>query len=95
MLEKLKVILDIQELDMKMIRLMRLKKERQQELDHIHSVKADIVQQLGEKEGDVKQIKKDIMLLEVEEKELVAKVKEAEKKQSLKCQKNVRNVKAQ
>ena len=36
MLQSLKAILDIQEFDMKMIRLMRLKRERMKELDLDH-----------------------------------------------------------
>ena len=44
MQEALKVIIDIQELDMKMIRLMRLKKERQRELEQI-AVKDKAIEQ--------------------------------------------------
>ena len=44
MLQTLKVILDIQELDMKMIRLMRLKKERLKELEHIDSLRQELAQ---------------------------------------------------
>ena len=40
MLKALKTILEIQELDMQMIQLMRLKKERQKELDNINAVKS-------------------------------------------------------
>jgi hypothetical protein len=39
MLEALKIILDIQEFDMKMIRLMRLKNERKKELDTIFALR--------------------------------------------------------
>ncbi len=39
MQEALKLILDVQEIDMQMIRLMRLKRERQKELNNIASIK--------------------------------------------------------
>ena len=42
MLHTLKIVLDIQELDMKMIRLMRLKKERLKELEHIDSLRQEL-----------------------------------------------------
>ena len=50
MQEALKVIIDIQELDMKMIRLMRLKKERQRELNQIESLRKELRQQFEEKQ---------------------------------------------
>ncbi len=37
MLDALKVILEIQELDMKMIQLMHIKRQRQKELDSINA----------------------------------------------------------
>ena len=45
MQEDLKHILEIQEYDMQIIQLMRLKKERQNELDNINSVKSDLSHQ--------------------------------------------------
>ena len=48
MLKQLKVILEIQEYDMKMIRLMRLKKERSQELEHINALRHELSKVSGE-----------------------------------------------
>ena len=48
MLHSLKGILDIQELDMKMIRLMRLKRERSKELEHIDSLRQGMRQRMRE-----------------------------------------------
>jgi len=42
MQEGLKDILDIQELDMKMIRLMRVKKERQKEIQQIEDLRKEL-----------------------------------------------------
>ena len=47
MQESLKIILEIQELDMKMLRLTRVKKERQKELEHIHALKTDFHKQVA------------------------------------------------
>lgn len=48
--ESLKVVLDIQELDMKMLRLMRVRKERARELEQIAELRRDLHAQLEEKE---------------------------------------------
>ena len=53
MLPSLKVVLDIQELDMKMIRLMRLKKERLKELEHIDSLRQELTKQQSDKEIEI------------------------------------------
>jgi len=82
MYEALKTIIDIQELDMQMIQLMRLKKERQKELDTIKSVKEALLQQASVKEKEILEIKKDIRLFEGEVSELVAKFKKLEGQQS-------------
>lgn len=82
MLEALKIILDIQELDMKMIRLMRLKRDRTKELDQIESLKKEIRQQLELRKGQVLETKKDIKLKEVEAKEVNERIKSCENKQS-------------
>ena len=46
MQESLRPVLDIQELDIKMIRLMRLKQQRSKELEQIESLKVELNQQL-------------------------------------------------
>ncbi|MDR3624233.1 MAG: C4-type zinc ribbon domain-containing protein [Chlamydiales bacterium] len=82
MQESLKVILEIQELDMKMIRLMRVKKERQKELEHINAIKADFLQQSELKEKEVLEIKKEIRVAESLIAEANAKIERLETKQN-------------
>lgn len=82
MLEVLKVVLEIQELDMKLIRLVRLKNERKKELKDIHSVKEDLEEQLHNKEQEIKEIRKDIRVCEGQILEAKEKIKELEHRQS-------------
>lgn len=82
MLKALKTILEIQELDMQMIQLMRLKKERQRELENINSVKTDLRQQAMVKEGEIIELKKDIRLGEGDVSEIAAKLKKLEAQQN-------------
>jgi len=82
MQEALKQILDIQELDMKMIRLMKLKLERQKELNNLNKIKSDLDEQLQIKKSDITDIKKDIKLMELEVEEINEKIKKLESQQS-------------
>jgi predicted nucleic acid-binding Zn-ribbon protein len=82
MLESLKVILDIQELDIKMIRLMRLKHDRQKELTHLQSIKSDLEQSGERKKEEILELKKTIKLIELEVSEVVAKIKKLDAQQS-------------
>lgn len=82
MLEALKEILDIQELDMKMIQLMTIKKQRQKEMDSIHGNKENLKQRLLNKENDIVEMKKLIRLAEGEHADILAKVKKLEAQQS-------------
>lgn len=77
----LKHILEIQELDMQMIQLMRLKKERQAELNSINSVKETLRHQAEAKETEILELKKNIRLAEGEISELAAKFKKLESQQ--------------
>jgi len=81
MLESLKKIIDIQEFDMKMIRLMRLKKERQKELDHIDSLRRDLQAQLEEKENEISELNQNISNQETKIVEFEEKIKQLEAKQ--------------
>ena len=76
MLQSLKVVLDIQELDMKMIRLMRLKKERLKELEHIDSLRQELMHQQKEKEEEISDLSRNIATQE----EKIAEIKERVKK---------------
>jgi len=81
MLQALKVILEIQELDMKMIQLMHLKRQRQKELDNINANKNTMRQKLSDKETEVTEIKKIIRLAEGDHNEVLAKIKKLEGQQ--------------
>lgn len=81
MLEALKSILEIQELDIKMIRLMRLKKQRQNELSQIEDLKTELKEQYGLKEEEIKDLQKQIVALEDKITELNTKHKQLEDQQ--------------
>ncbi len=82
MLSELKVILEIQELDMKMIRLMRLKKERMKELQHIESLRRDLRQQQVDKEAELSELSRTITNQETKIQEIQERVKKLESRQS-------------
>ncbi|MGD2170093.1 MAG: C4-type zinc ribbon domain-containing protein [Chlamydiota bacterium] len=81
MLKTLKNIIDVQELDMKMIRLMRLKKERQNELAHIDSLRQDLKKQLLEKENEIVELNQNIASQEAKIEEVSEKIQKLESKQ--------------
>src|SRR4051794_18494815 len=81
MQQELKKILDIQELDMQMIQLMRLKRERQEELDRIHNTHESLRLQVATKEQQLLELKKGIRLSEGELNEINAKFKKLESQQ--------------
>jgi predicted nucleic acid-binding Zn-ribbon protein len=81
MKEALKVILDIQELDMKMLRLMRLKLERLKELEHIASLRRDLKTQITDKEKEITELNQNIFLQETKIQEIKEKLKKLEAKQ--------------
>jgi len=82
MLGTLKPILEIQELDMKMIRLMRIKKERVRELQQIEILRKELHQQLSEKDQEILQMNKNVHGLELKIEEIAQKLKALEEKQS-------------
>lgn len=81
MQKALKKILDIQELDMQMIQLMRIKRERQSELEKIHSNQESLKQQLSSKDSEITELKKVIRLSEGELNEIKEKFKKLEAQQ--------------
>lgn len=87
MLEALKEILEIQELDMKMIQLIQIKKQRKRELDAINSNKSALSRRVSDKENEIVEMKKTIRLSEGEHAEIQAKIKKLEGQQS-----NIRKV---
>lgn len=76
-------ILPIQEFDMQMIQLMKLKKERQKELSHLNGIKEDLRQKATVKEGEIIEMKKNIRFIEGEVKEIIEKMKKLEGQQGL------------
>lgn len=80
--EALKVVLDIQELDIQMIRLMRLKRERIAELNRIRFLRDDLHHQVLLKESEIIELKKQSRLIEGETTELMARVQKLEAQQS-------------
>ena len=82
MKEALKPILDIQELDIQMIRLMRIKKQRQEELQQIESLRKELYEQLDLKREEIEQLDKQINELEDQIHALTEKYKQLENKQS-------------
>lgn len=82
MLEALKDILDIQELDMKMLRLLRVKKERLKELQQIEDLRKELRQQLVDKQVEIEEHGKSIQTLEQKIQEIIARSKKLEQQQS-------------
>ncbi len=82
MRQNLKVILDIQEFDMKMIRLMRLKRERSKELEHIDSLRQELHQQQKEKEQEIAELSRNIAAQEEKIGEIKDRLKKLEAKQN-------------
>ena len=80
--EDLKVILDIQELDIQMIRLMRLKRERLDELLRLQALRDDLHHQVLGKEKELIELKKQIKFSDVEVAELATKVQKLENQQN-------------
>jgi len=70
MLISLKVVLEIQELDMKMIRLMRLKKGSLRELEHIDNLRNELKKQQNDKEIEISDLSRMISAQESKTQEL-------------------------
>jgi uncharacterized protein len=82
MKDDLKTILDIQELDMKMLRLVRVKKERLKEIEQIEALRKELHEQLTSKESEIADINKHIVSFEHKIGEIGEKVKKLEAQQS-------------
>lgn len=82
MQESLTVILEVQELDMKMLRLMRVRKERTRELEQIGELRRDLHAQLGEKEKEIVELNKTIQNMEGKIQETITKIKKLEGQQA-------------
>lgn len=82
MRESFQKILEIQELDIKMIRLMRVKNERKRELGKVHALLDDIRTQVDEKSEAILDLKKEIRLGETRIREIHEKVGKLEEQQN-------------
>ncbi len=82
MLEALKAILEIQEYDMKMLRLMRLKIARLKELQHIDNLRQELRQQQTIKEQEIVEMSRNIAAQESRIVEVKDRLKKLESKQS-------------
>ncbi len=80
--ESFQKVLSIQELDINMIRLLRVKNERKKELSKIHYLKEDIERQVKEKQTATLEIKKEIRMGETQIKEIQEKVVKFEAQQA-------------
>lgn len=82
MKEEMKTILNIQELDMKMLRLMRVKKERKKEIEQIEALRKELHAQLTEKESEIESLGHQITNYEAKIQEISAKMKKLESQQA-------------
>lgn len=82
MLKALKHILKIQELDMQLIQLMRLKKERLKELDNLKGIKGNLEKQILIKEAEIGDLKISERLYEGEVSDILARIKKLEAQQN-------------
>lgn len=80
--EFLSVILKIQDIDIKLIRLMRVKRERQKEKEKVHTMLESTRGQMLEKEKAVLEVKKELRLGETQVKEIQEKVTKLEGQQA-------------
>lgn len=79
--QALKTIIDIQELDMKMMRLMRVKKDRLKEIEQIEALRKELHQQQVDKETEITDHGKQIQAHEQKIQEIAAKMKKLESQQ--------------
>lgn len=80
--EALRAMLDVQELDIQMIRLMRLKRERLSELNRIRGLRDDLHHQVVLKESEIIELKKQVRVMETEVTELGSKIQKLETQQT-------------
>ncbi len=81
MKEALKTILEIQDLDMKMLRLVRVKKERLKEIEQIEALRKELHQQTTEKENEITDLNKQTLSFEHKIQDIAIKMKKLEGQQ--------------
>lgn len=82
MYQSLKPLIDIQELDIKMIRLMRIKKQRQKELMQIESLRTELGEQLSLKKDEIENLNQQAASFEEKIELTTEKYKKLENQQS-------------
>jgi len=82
MLAKIKKILEIQEYDMQMIRLLRLRKEREKELGRLHKLRQDLKDQAIEKKQMIESFEKEIEEYDKKMEEILSRMKKLDQRQS-------------
>src|SRR5690606_34401688 len=75
-------ILEIQKYDMEMIQLMRLKNQRQGELNNIHKIQADLEKEVAVQQNQITESKMLIRMMEGDMSEVQAKIKKLEAQQN-------------
>jgi len=80
--KSLEKILEIQEFDIKMIQLMRIKRQRQKELAQIESLRNDLHEQLLSKDKEIEELASEINAREESIEELGVKMKDLDARQS-------------
>lgn len=80
--QDLKRLLDIQELDIKMIRLMRIKRQRQSELKQIEDLRIELQEQLKLKKEEIEDLTGQVNELEEKIQDLTSQYKKLETKQT-------------
>ncbi len=83
MSQNLTHILSLQDIDMKMIRLMRVKYERQKEIKQLEDLRNELRTQQEEKQKELDQLSKAIAAYEEKIQEINARIKKLEHEQSL------------
>ncbi|MFZ4773552.1 MAG: zinc ribbon domain regulatory protein CdsZ [Chlamydiia bacterium] len=81
--ETLKNILEIQTLDMQMIRLIRVRKEREKELEQIRLLRVELKNQLNEREKELEQLRSETAFIEKKIEEEKLKIKKLEAQQAV------------
>ncbi len=81
-LDTLKLILDIQEIDIKLIRLKRMEIERKKEMEQIELLRKELHQQFTDKEQEIVEHGKSIQAMEQKIADVHAKIKKLEAQQS-------------
>ena len=79
--EDLNTLLKLQDVDMKMIRLMSLKRERKKESEHLFALKSDLERQIDEKSEEIRELDQMVSSYREKVQEVKMRIQEIEEKQ--------------